>query len=174
MGDNRAHVDACSNPASHLVAIDVQPAPRTPLRTGLGPRRSQRAVSHANRRHVDHRAEMERETGAARVIPTGRVDEEHVGLAAERRHRGGQHRALAKGEQAGLVGRGRHGRDDHFGDEPVPNHHHGCDPGAIAGSSRSCFSRPVGDEATTHGRLAGPDRPRGRRQRPHQLLLGNE
>jgi hypothetical protein len=55
----------------------------------------------------EHRAELEREAGSARMVAAGRVDQEHVRRFRQRVDGGFQKFALPEGEQARLV---RHAR----------------------------------------------------------------
>jgi hypothetical protein len=66
----------------------------------------ERAVRHADGRHVQHRTEVQREARPARMVAPGRVDEEHLRRFRERADRGLQQGSFAESQQARLVGSG--------------------------------------------------------------------
>lgn len=67
----------------------------------------ERAVRDADAREVEHGSEVKRETGAARVVATRRVDQEQVRQVWEGSDGGLEKRALAKREEARFVWRSR-------------------------------------------------------------------
>jgi hypothetical protein len=69
-------------------------------------------VRDADRRHVEDRAEVERDAGAARMVPARAVDQEDVRRLAQRADRGFQEGAFAQCEQTRVVRRAGATRDD--------------------------------------------------------------
>src|SRR5919108_5800337 len=91
---------ACSRsqPVADELALEMQRAAGPsfvcrPLALG-----DERAVGDADRREVEHRAEVEGEARAARVVAARGVDQEHIGRLRECAHCRFEESAFAKGE----------------------------------------------------------------------------
>jgi hypothetical protein len=93
----------------------------------------ERPIGHADARQVEHRGEMEGESGAARVVAAGGIGERHLRVFGEQPQRGIEQRAFAQREQAGLVGRASRA-DGHgaLAEPPVSAHLHGRRAAALA------------------------------------------
>ena len=105
-----------------------------------------------------------------RMVPSGRVDEQHIGSNPERLDRSRQHRSLSQSEHPRLVGGAGFPRHHHVGDEPLPRHRHRPHQGSVTGSAGSCLPSEEGDEAATNRGL-GPVEPRRRGQHAESPLL---
>jgi len=101
----RAPAPAGTEPGADDVFLEQQRRVRGPVLRGPLPVGEQRPVRDADRGHPEHRAEVEREAGAARMVACGRVHEQHVREAGQPPHGGLEQRALAQCQQGGLVGR---------------------------------------------------------------------
>ena len=102
----RSRPGASAKPGTDTLTVEKQGARGTVHVGRPGATGEERPMGNAHRRHVERSAEMEGETGTARMISAGRVHEQHVRQDRERRRRPREQRPLAQREAAGLVGGG--------------------------------------------------------------------
>jgi poly-gamma-glutamate capsule biosynthesis protein CapA/YwtB (metallophosphatase superfamily) len=124
-------------------------------------------VRDAHGGHVQNRAEVEREAGAARVVAASSVDEQEIGSARESPDGRLQQRPFAEGKQARLVGRARRAPDDH---RLVADG--GSGPRRVARGSGPGRAALETDEAAAD--MVGRPAPRRRRCTREPLLLGDQ
>ena len=84
MSDDRSYSGPGPDPSAHLGPVEQERARRCRCRSRLGPCRQQRPMGHTHRRHIEHRAEVERESGPSWMVPSGCVDQEDIEPHTER------------------------------------------------------------------------------------------
>jgi hypothetical protein len=108
----RTRAGARPQPVADPFALEPKRAYRASLVRRPLTRRGEQAMRDAHRGEVKDGAEMERQAGPARMIPAGRIDEQHIGECTKLSHRGLEQRAFAEREQSGLVRRTCDSGDD--------------------------------------------------------------
>src|SRR5829696_9814918 len=103
---------AGSQPARDDVAVDQERCGIATRVAGLRSFAEERSVGNADRRDIQHKAEVEGEAGTPWVVAAGRVEEQHARALGERLHGALEAPALAQREQARRVRRARRTGDD--------------------------------------------------------------
>jgi hypothetical protein len=95
--DERAGANAGADEERHLRPVVKEWAPRAALGAQrLTVRRQERSIGDADAREIEHGAEVQGESGAARVVAAGCVRDHDLGWLRERANRLLQRRALAQ------------------------------------------------------------------------------
>jgi len=122
-----------------------------------------------DRGHVEHGADMERETRTTRMVATGRIHEQDVRFFGEATNHRFEERALAQREQPGLVGGARRSGDACSRAESVAADERCSRPSGIARRSESGLAAFEADEAGAYRRITY--RPPPRRFGCRELVL---
>ena len=103
----------CPQPVADEFALEHQRARVATIVARPFARGHERPVRDADRGDVEHRAQVDRETAPDRVIPTGRIDDQHVRQRAQPPDGRLEKRTLAQRERTPLVGRACPPRGSH-------------------------------------------------------------
>jgi hypothetical protein len=96
-----------AKPVAHDVTVELERRDRSALVGWPGSPRNQRPVGYADRGEFEHRSEVNRETSPARMVSSGRVDEQDVDRRAESSNGAFEQGAFAQSQQTRLVRRTR-------------------------------------------------------------------
>lgn len=123
----------------------------------------------SDRRQVEHRTEVKREAGAARMVSSGCVHKKGVGVLGQTPHCCLQEGTFTEREQPGFVRGARLSCDDALCANASAAQDSGAGPAGIARFTGSRLPAHEADEAASDGGIVG-GRPE-RRSRAGQLVL---
>ncbi len=175
MSDDRPSTRPRAQPVRDTATIEAERRACFTSRLWLRAGCHERSTSHADRREVDHRAEMQGKPGASWMIETRCVDEQDVGTLVQRLDCGSEYRAFPTSKQSWRVGVRYSPFDDGLCDDVIgapwsrigprapevgidvaqtrvrrTRPPHDCRrPRPIASAARSCFSRNERHEASS-------------------------